>query len=428
MRIHHFSTHDIEGGAAKAAHRLHLALRRAGQDSQLIVRYKKSEDEAVTQLPLWSRPWRSRLERWRGHIPGLRPRVVVSDYQFNFDRPPHLDLSRLLAGRLLPAPADIIYLHWFDGLLDVRSIRRLYEQWRAPLLWVIHDLEAFTGGCHYSFGCDGFTKQCGACPRLGSRAPDDLSHQIWQRKRDHLARLPICFIAPTSWCVARLRESSLFGRARVEHIHLPMDTSIFRPLAKELAREVLQLPPDQKIVFFGATYLEDRRKGLAQLLVALEHLAALLAQSGVVKPEQLLLLVAGLQGERLMARLPFAGRYLGHVNDELLMALAYQAADIFVCPSIEDAGPMMIPEAMLCGTPVVAFAQGGAPDLIETMKTGYLARLGDAGDLARGLHALLNAPDLAPIGAAAAAAAQRAHTPASVAQRHLQLYASLKSV
>lgn len=394
----------------------------------MIVRYKKSADEAITQLPpLPPRPWTARLQRWRGRIPGLRPRRIVSDYTFNFDQAPQLDLSSLLAGGLLPAPADIVYLHWFDGLLDVRSIRRLYEQWRAPLLWVIHDLEAFTGGCHYSFGCDGFTKQCGQCPRLGSRASDDLSHQIWQRKREHLARLPISFIAPTSWCVARLRESSLFSQARVEQIHLPMDTGVFRPLAKELAREVLQLPPDKKIIFFGATYLEDRRKGLAQLLVALEQLAALLAQSGAVKPEQLLLLVAGLSGGRLRERLPFAGRYLGHVNDELLMALAYQAADIFVCPSIEDAGPMMIPEAMLCGTPVVAFAQGGAPDLIETMKTGYLARLGDAGDLARGLHALLNAPNLAHIGGAAAAAAQRAHTPASVAQRHLQLYASLKS-
>ncbi|MEP7343521.1 MAG: glycosyltransferase [Acidobacteriota bacterium] len=427
MKILHYSTDDITGGAAKAAHRLHRALREAGHDSRMVVRYKKSDDPHVQQTaPPPPRPWASRFERARQHIPGLRRRELKASYMFNFDDEPPIDpQSLLIAAQDEPDGVDIICLHWVTGLLDVKNIRRLYDHYRCPIIWIPPDQEAVTGGCHYSFGCDGFTKECGCCPQLDSRNPRDRSHIVRERKRTYLAEVQLCFAAPTGWVAARIKESSLFKSHRVELIPYAIDPTVFRPFDRTVARDLLQLPFDKKVIFFGATYLEDRRKGMPLLLDALHRLAALLDGGGAIQRADVFLLVAGLQGQRLLDGLPFAGKYVGHLNSDLMLALAYQAADVFVCPSVEEAGPMMIPEAMLCGLPVVAFDTGGAPDIIKHRQTGYLAALGDSDDLARGIYALLTAEAPAAMREAARQAGLAAHAPAIVVARHLALYRSL---
>jgi glycosyltransferase involved in cell wall biosynthesis len=359
----------------------------------------------------------------RQALPGLRRHTPTARYTFNFDTEPPIDEAALFA--IPRGEVDVICLHWITGLLNARLMRRLHEHYRCPLIWVMADQEPMTGGCHYSFGCNGFTKQCGACPQLDSQNPADQSHRTWQRKRHYLAELPLCFVAPTNWGLARIKQSSLFRQQRAELIPYPIDVHTFRPFEQRVARDLLQLPFDKKIIFCGATYLADRRKGMEQLIVALTRLAEMIDASSTLSRADVFLLVAGLNGKPLMAGLPLAGKYIGLLQDSLTLALAYQAADVFLCPSLEDAGPMMIPEALLCGTPVVAFNAGGAPDLIATMKTGYLAELPNADDLARGVYAVLTHENLPAMRAAARAAAVYAHAPETVAQHYLQLCASL---
>ncbi len=424
MKILHFSTEDITGGAAKAAYRLHSALRDAGHRSQMIVKRKKSDDDDVRQTPPPPpRPWQSRFDRARQRIPGLRKSEIVANYTFNFDLEPQIDTRSLFDGHA--QRPDIICLHWITGLLNARLIRELYDLHQCPIVWVMADQEPMTGGCHYSFDCDGFKNACGCCPQLDSTDKNDHTRVTWQRKKQYLANIPICFVAPTSWGIDRLKQSSLFGDSRVELIPYPVDVTLFRPIDQRIARDLLHLPFDKKVLFFGATYLEDQRKGMKQLIESFGILAELVGADQRFKRDDIFLLVAGLNGKELIVNLPFPARYAGHFNDELTLALAYQAADIFLCPSIEEAGPMMIPEAMLCETPVVAFNTGGAPDLIETMRNGYLAKLADPQDFARGIFELLISDSLPAVRGAARQVAARAHTPSRVAQRHIDLYRSL---
>jgi glycosyltransferase involved in cell wall biosynthesis len=377
------------------------------------------------------------LKRLKERVPILGEKTPRANYTYNFDLEPDINQRTLFT--ILPGPpdcVDIICLHWVSGLLNAQLIRKLYDHFRRPIVWTLADQDPLTGGCHYSFGCEGFTKECGCCPQLDSNDPNDHSHQTWLRRRRRLSGAPICFVAPTGWVMNRVRRSSLFGDHRVELIPYPIDTSVFRPFDQRAARDLLRLPLDKKILFFGATYLEDRRKGMKQLIEALNKLADLIESvpgavaTGLeaedrIKRDDLFLLVAGLNGKWLMSQLPFAGKYVGHFNDDLTLALAYQSADVFVCPSIEDAGPMMIPEAMLCGTPVAAFDCTGAPDLVKTMKTGYLASNADASDLARGIYALLTSDSQQAVRGAAREAAAKAHDPVSVTARHAELYQSL---
>jgi glycosyltransferase involved in cell wall biosynthesis len=420
MRILHFSSDDISGGAAKAAYRLHIALRESGHDSRMIVLRKKSYDDTIMQAPPpESRPWASRWERLRQSIPFVRKQIPTANYTFNFDLQPQVNFSALLAGQNIPP--DILCLHWITGLLDVAAIRHLHDHFRCPIVWVMADLEPMTGGCHYSFGCDGFTRSCGNCPQLSPSFAQDHSHAIWQRKKDMLADVPICFVAPTSWGREKLAQSSLFRHHRCELIPYPIDSLTFRLFDQRIARDLLHLPQNKKIIFFGATYLEDRRKGMPLLLEALAETRRRLKTSA----DDVFLLVAGLNGNQLMTKLPFAGKYIGQLNDDLTLALAYQGADLFVCPSVEDAGPMMIPEAMMCGTPVVAFHTGGAPDLIQTGKNGYLARLTDSTDLANGILAFLEADNGSAFRRLAYSVANSNHSPNEVAIRYSTLFHSL---
>ncbi len=421
--IRHFSTEDISGGAAIAAHRLHSALREAEQDSRMYVRNKRSDDPSVVSLQ-W-RQTESVFRRVVKRLPAIQPPRVSADYEFSFDLPCDIDLEPVL--KESPKTQSINCLHWLNRLLDVRSIRMIYDHFLTPLVWVIHDLAPVTGGCHYSFGCQGYTAECGACPRLASNDRDDLSHKNWRRKREMLSRLPICFVAPSSWGERRVRESSLFREARVARIPLPMNTDVFRPLEKEIARKVLRLSPDDRILMFGATYLQDQRKGTPQLLAALQQLREMIESQKNIDSAEIKILIVGANGRELLSRIPFEGIYTGPIHDELLMALAYQAADVFICPSLDDSGPMMISESMLCGTPVVAFDTGIAPDIIEHERNGYLAALGDSQDLARGILSLLIEPEIQEYARRARRKAEQMHAPAEIARQHVALYQSLLS-
>ena len=409
MKITHYSAQDTRGGAALAAYRLHHALLRAGASSRICVREKYSHEERILQVPpLVTSPWPGRLRR-------LLPRTEIRPrYTFNLDQPVRFDPDNLPVGETVDS---VSIIHWIDDFMDVASIARLAQRSPGPLIRVIHDLEPLTGGCHYNFGCEGYRNECGSCPQLDSSDPHDLSSRILKRKRDVLGGRSICFIAPTGWGEARVRESSIFKLHRVERIPLPIDTEIYRPYPRRTAREVLHLPPDRTILLCGASYLEDRRKGIAELLESLSLLSE-------VERSEILLLVVGLNGHLVLSDLPFPVRYLGEVSDPLMMALVYQSADLFLCPSLADSGPMMIPEAMLCGIPVVAFDTGGAPDWIDHLQNGYLARIGDVTDFADGIRTML-AADRQSCAAAARRKASGLHRPDLVARQHLNLYREL---
>jgi glycosyltransferase involved in cell wall biosynthesis len=287
------------------------------------------------------------------------------------------------------------------------------------------DQEPVTGGCHYSFDCDGFEKQCGNCPQLVTSHSKDRSHVTWRKKFENLSGLPIVFVAPTTWLAQRIQKSSLFRNHRVELIPLAIDTTIFRPFDQSASRDLLHLPQNKKIVFFGARHIYEERKGMKYLFGSLELLARMLAERGNgFKPSDVHLLVVGNGSSELS--LPFSHTAIPHLNDNISLALAYQASDVFVCPSVEDAGPMMIPESMLCGTPVVAFNTGGAPDLITTMKNGYLASYKNSEDLAQGVYSVLTRDSAANMRADARTVALK-HSPTQVVQSYSRLFQSLRA-
>ena len=379
MRIVHLSTTDARGGAALAAYRLHSGLRDLGHDSRLLVAKRLSHDPTVTAL---RRP-PDLLSRLRRRARRMQITRALAAYYRPADREPFADdRSENGAALMHQLPAcDVVNLHWVATFVDYA---RFFQTVDTPVVWTLHDMNPFTGGCHYDRGCGKFTHQCGTCPQLASNQPDDLSHRIWARKAAALGHLPVVrlhIVAPSHWLAAEARRSSLFGRFPVTVIPNGIDTAAFAPVPREAARAALRLPHDAAVLLFVAEEVGQSRKGFAHLVEALR---------GLSDVPGLVLVSMGHNSPVLDGTIPHL--HLGWVDHPRLLALVYSAADLFVIPSMQDNQPNTILEALACGTPVAGFAVGGIPDMVHPGQTGVLAPAGDAETLRTVMRGLLSHP------------------------------------
>jgi glycosyltransferase involved in cell wall biosynthesis len=282
----------------------------------------------------------------------------------------------------------------------------------------LQDAWALTGGCHYPYDCQGYHDRCGACPQLGSGRQRDLSRQGWQRKAKTFQPLPLTVVAISHWLGDCARASALFRQARVKVIPNGLDTQQFHPLDPMMARQILGLPQDKHLVLFGAlNALQDTRKGAEFLFAALQELH----QAG--KTNTLELVVFGCSRPQAPPDLGFPTHYLGHLHDDVSLALLYSAADVMVVPSVQEGLGQTATEACACGTPVVAFDNSGLRDVVDHQKNGYLARALVAADLAQGIAWVLADPGRhRALGPAARQKAVQEFDLALVAHRYQQVF------
>ena len=410
MKVLTVSATDRYGGAAIAAYRTHKALLSAGMHSDMLVWRKLTSDPSVhrvaPRMDIADRVKR-RLASAR-HERSLRrvPRVAESAWWSlnNFDYP----LSRSIND----FRADIAHLHWVgDNYLPVEQLAGI----NAPVVWTLHDMNAFTGGCHYAGDCVRYRESCGNCPQLAAPSPKDVSARTHRRKRESWSRLPLTIVCPSAWLADRARESALFKHQRIEVIGNPIDPKVFKPLDQHMARRAFNLPQGKRLLLFGGLGgSADPRKGFSFLRRALEGLRA---------QDIEVVVFGGEKGEAL--DLPLPAHHIGVLHDEVSLCLLYAACDAFSLPTLQDNLPNTLLEALACGTPCIAFDVGGVPDLVRHGETGFLAKAEDADDLRRAINWTL-AQDWSP--AQIHQAIVERYAPARIADQYRQLYESMRAV
>jgi glycosyltransferase involved in cell wall biosynthesis len=371
LKVAILSTYDNLWGAARATYRLHQAFRQSGIDSTMIVGYKSTDDFTVQASQSAIAKARARLAPILDALPEtVYTRRNRSDFSVQW-------LPDQVIYNPLKASFDIIHVHWIcDGFLRIETLAKL----KAPIVLTLHDMWTFTGGCHYSGECKRYTESCGKCPQLASNQSLDLSRWIWQRKATAWKELNITLVSPSKWLADCARCSSLFKHLRVETIPNGIDTTRFKPLDKHLARNILNLPQEKKLITFGAANaISSPRKGFHLLQ------ESLLKLSETRWADSVELLVFGQSQPEDEIKLGFKTHYLGIVHDEVTLSLVYACSDIFVAPSIQDNLPNTVVEALACGIPCVAFDIGGLSDLIHHYKNGYLAQPFSTDDLCKGI-------------------------------------------
>ena len=285
---------------------------------------------------------------------------------------------------------DMIIILFAKGFINTKNIYEFHKFTSAKIFWLMFDMAPFTGGCHYAWECKGYQMNCGNCPGLYSSDPLDISHKNLLFKKDFLDKVNIHVLAGSEWQYQQARLSTLFKNKPIHKLLLPINPSVFKPVDKAKLRLDLKVNPDKKVIFFGAVGLSEMRKGMHFLIESLDKLKELVSRSDSGLGDKILLLIAGRGFDAIAGSLPFESQYLGYLDNNYGIASAYQAADVFLCPSIEESGNMMINQTIMCGTPVVSFEMGVALDLVITGETGYRARFKDRSDMAQGIYNILN--------------------------------------
>jgi glycosyltransferase involved in cell wall biosynthesis len=280
---------------------------------------------------------------------------------------------------------DIIISYWTKFAFNPKLLYQISSKTNAPVLCFMMDMAALTGGCHYAYDCENYKSSCGKCPALNSNKEKDLSKITWNFKKKYIDKTDITLLAPSSTLFEQATNSALYKGKKIEKLLLSIDENIFKPDEKKKVKKELGIANESKVIFFGAAALNMKRKGMEYLIESLKILYKNLEDNPL--RDKVTLLIAGNNLSKL--DIPFEYKYIGYLKTQEALAKAYQASDLFVCPSIEDSGPLMINQAIMCGRPVVSFDMGVAPDLVHSGLTGYRARLKDSKDLAYGLQSIL---------------------------------------
>lgn len=362
---------DINGGAARAAWRIHHALCQSSVNSHMYVNRALAGDWTVAGP-------NSKIEKifgiLRSPLGGMITRVLKTGN-------PILHSPAILPSswpkRLNMSDSNIVHLHWVNGeMMSVADIGRITK----PVVWTLHDMWAFCGAEHYTEDYrwqDGY--KTNSRPKYESGF--DLNRWTWQRKLKAWKK-PMHIVTPSRWLAECARKSVLMRDWSISVIPNALDVDSWQPVEKKLARQLMNLPTDCPLLAFGAMGGgQDPRKGMDLLLAALDHLRG--------EFQDLQLLIFGERAPRELPNLGFPIHYTGHLHDDLSLRILYSAADAMMIPSRQDNLPNTGVEALACGTPVIAFDTCGLPDIVTHQETGWLAKAFDTEDLARGIQWVL---------------------------------------
>lgn len=408
MNVLIVSTHDQQGGAAIAAYRLLEALNMNGVSACMLTIDKQSDNANVIEV--------GNCLINKGRFIAERGAIFI---QNGFSKKNLFDISLANTGISITnhpefKKADIIHLHWINqGMLSIREIAKIVASGKK-IVWTMHDMWPFTGICHHAGLCNHFEKGCGMCPYLNNPSKHDISYSTFMLKQAAYSQGNVHFVACSNWLKDLAVKSKLTMDHKVSTISNPINTEQYKPKDKVALRKALNLPIDKKIILFAAAKVSDKRKGIDYLLEA----SKIIAQQ---KNNNSVFLIAGGNSEELIKHLSLPAINVGYIASANMPNI-YNAADLFVTPSLQENLPNTIMESMACGTPCVGFNIGGIPEMIDHKQNGYVANYKDAQDLANGLLWVLEENATETLSDNARYKAETNYSEATIAKKYIEIY------
>jgi glycosyltransferase involved in cell wall biosynthesis len=255
------------------------------------------------------------------------------------------------------------------------------------------DMNHFTGGCHYAWDCKGYVEGCSLkCPAILNDEDRNIPKINFETKLKNAKQGNFKVVGMSQWTINQARESMIY-REQGEYLNVNslIDTTVLNNKCKNFAKQVFNLEEDKFYILMGCHYVNAKRKGFEYLANALEILFNKLDNKERSKVRVIIVSKENTSG---FENILFEKQFIPFINDYRLLSLLYQATDVFVNSSIEDAGPMMVSESLACGTPVVGFDMGVVNNMVISGYNGYKAKLKDSEDLANGIKEIFElSPD-----------------------------------
>ena len=369
MRILHINTHD-KGGAFNVALKNHQYLKKEGFVSKILVQYKTTSDQDI-EIYVYGVFERIVQKVMRFFKPSVQPHKKYNFHNLD-ERFTWIIVSRFQ--KLLGFRPDVVILYWVSGFINARAINSLSRIDNVRVFWYFMDISPFTGGCHYAWDCDGYTRLCGQCPALESRDVNDFSHRNMVFKSKNLRDAKIEILLGTEELVRLRDSSSIFSSSIFHKLAIMIDPSDYPTEQKNSLRLAKGIQAHETVVLVASSNLEEERKGTEISLWILNRAFELLSDT---EREKVKVLIAGNSSLEMEGRIPFDFVNLGFLENDKELSEMYRMANVFLCSTIQDAGPMMAIESMMTGTPVISFDTGILPEIVVNGITGYLTQQRD---------------------------------------------------
>lgn len=391
------STGDVHG-AYEAAYKIAKFLHEVNYNVTLVVKHKTKSDPFIKQIignvnkqSIFNRLIKKTIRKL-GFKENSNYETEAQYFFFTKDES-IVNISAELILEQLNFVPDLIISGMTDGFCTTTTLQNLHKITGAKIYTWLVDMEPLTGGCHYSWGCKGYETDCQNCPAIIERGKKDKAHSNLMIKLENVKKANIKVLSGSQWVTEQARNSTLFKfQSQILCTNACIDTRILNGKNRAIAKQLLDIPSNAKVIFTGSWNVNDPRKGIKYYLDALQVLWNTIDSN---LKENVYILIAGehYQQTDFLSKIPFKKKYIDYIKDYRYLSLVYQASDIFVCASIEDSGPMMVSEALACGTPVVGFRMGNVYSMVKNGFNGYVAELKNTEDLAFGLNVVLSLTD-----------------------------------
>jgi glycosyltransferase involved in cell wall biosynthesis len=361
MKCVMINTTDIIGGAALAGYSIFQSLNEHSSfDTNILCGWKYSQEKKIAPI----------LNKKQKLGEAIFRKIFIDN---TVGQSYWLPSALKLLGHPFLEGVDIINLqNIHGGYFSYPIIKRLAKI--APVVITMHDMWYLTGHCAYAFSCNGWETGCQKCPHLDWQPPIkfDSAGFHWKQKRKIFNNDQISFIASSHWLKKKAEQSSLFQGKEIKCIYNPLDSKNFIIKPKNIVKEALNLPQDKNIICFGSADAGNPRKGFPDFIKRLTP--------DFVRKNNLFLTIMGEDTKNVVKDIPqslIPYKYFGSVSNQEFRCLIYNAADVFIFPTLAENLPNMVIEAMLSGTPCVTFDTGGCGEVVKTEITGTLVRTGD---------------------------------------------------
>ncbi|MBQ8164683.1 MAG: glycosyltransferase [Clostridia bacterium] len=291
--------------------------------------------------------------------------------------------TKALVEKLQKINPDVILLHNIHGYyLNLDILFEYINNCSAKIFWTLHDCWAFTGGCAYfsAANCRKYVKGCSDCPICRNEYPksliDTTKKEYFHKKSLFCKRSDITFISPSVW-LANLAKESFIANYPIHVINNGIDTKKFIPADKieiESVRKKYNIKFNKKIILGVASVWDNRKQADAFF-----RLAKKLPQYNFVA------VGAGCNPKEAIENLTVIPR-TENLED---MVGIYSAADVFLNLSVEDNFPLVVPEALACGTPVISSSLCGSPEAISD-KVGIVVNPYNDDEIINAIHTTID--------------------------------------
>lgn len=249
---------------------------------------------------------------------------------------------------------DVIHLHNLHGYyVNVEILFDYLKTCGKKIVWTLHDCWAFTGHCsHFECaGCDKWMTECNACSQKKEYPKSSVfsrAKKNYYKKKKAFTGVPnLTVITPSKWLCDTTKKSFLSGYD-IKVINNGIDLSVFKPTPSDFRKENDLL---DKFVVLGVADYFGERKGINDFIKLKDLLS----------DKYQLVLVGRVDDEKALDGILHVKKTATQID----LAKIYSSSDVFVNFTKEDTFPTVNTEALACGTPVITYKTGGAPEIID---------------------------------------------------------------